>query len=130
MSVKSVEKPVQNTEVLTVSNKLTEENQNSFKENHNTLKRKYAEDVSFDISSVPKFIDSQEIIFKAAKEPAYKRYSPLLVKVSSKFTLPKSFHDLFKLFTSLESVINYLKSRATVAIFHKIQKSVELQSGL
>ena len=75
-------------------------------------------------------VEAKSIVFQQPKQPAYKRYSSLLTKSKTSLELPLALKNLIKIFVALESVLNYLKSRDTVAIFHKIQTSVQNQAGV
>jgi hypothetical protein len=84
-----------------------------------------------DIESLtpPVLVDSSPITFQTPKEkPAYKRFAHLISKTT--LELPLELQNLIKIFVALESVLNYLKSRDTIAIFHKIQQSVQNQAGV
>lgn len=77
-------------------------------------------------------IGSKPIEFQSVtkQEPAYRKYAPLLQTQSKTgLPLPPTFQKLLKLFVGVEVVLNYMKSRNTIAIFHKIQHSVERQAG-
>ena len=78
---------------------------------------------------IPKLINSQPIVKRTV--PAYEKYAPLLKQTKSKsgLPLPTKFDKLLLLFTSLETVINYMKSRDTIPILHRIIRSVEHQAS-
>jgi hypothetical protein len=76
----------------------------------------------------PKLLSSSKNIFKTATEPAYVRFKHLTVS-KTELPLPKEYENLFVLFNALETIVNYLRSRDTIPIFHKIQKPIENQSG-
>ncbi|KAI8900250.1 hypothetical protein BC833DRAFT_563418 [Globomyces pollinis-pini] len=77
---------------------------------------------------VPQLISTSPKTFKTHKDLHVPK---LNVNTNNKFKLPLpiEFQKLLKIFIGLEIVLNYLKARDTVPIFHKIQKEVELQSG-
>jgi DNA replication factor CDT1 like len=78
---------------------------------------------------IPQLINTQPIINKTV--PAFRKYAPLLKQTALKsgLPLPTKFNKLLTLFTSLETVVNYMKSRDTIPILHKIIKSVEHQAS-
>jgi hypothetical protein len=77
----------------------------------------------------PALVSAEPIVFSTPNEkPAYQRYAHLVRKPRTSLELPQSFQKLIKLFVALESVINYMKSRDSIAIFHKIQASVQNQA--
>ncbi|KAJ3325691.1 replication licensing factor Cdt1 [Boothiomyces sp. JEL0866] len=93
----------------------------------NSKKRSYDE---MDTNIAPLLIDITPKTFQTikAKEPAFRRFAGL---VNSKtVTLPKQYANLLKRFDALETIMNYLQSRGETCIFHKIKRSVEMQSEL
>jgi hypothetical protein len=79
----------------------------------------------------PTLVSAEPIVFsKPHERPAYQRYAHLIQKPKTSLELPRALQNLISLFVALESVINYMKSRDTIAVFHKIQSSVQDQARL
>ncbi|KAJ3271140.1 hypothetical protein HDV01_006998 [Terramyces sp. JEL0728] len=92
-----------------------------------TNKRSFDE---MNTDKTPQLIDITPKTFQTVKEkePAFRRFAAL---VNSKtITLPKLYSDLLKRFDALETIMNYLQSRNQTCIFHKVKRSVEMQSDL
>lgn len=62
---------------------------------------------------------------------ASRKIAPIIRKLKAKdgLDLPPAYAKLFKIFVGLETVLSYLKSRGTIPILYKIQKSVEQQAS-
>jgi hypothetical protein len=83
----------------------------------NPLKRK--------IIDPPLLIDPKSRVFSTVSHiPAHIKYKHL-TRSKTELMLPSDYESLFIIFNALETVVNYLRSKDTACIFHKVQKTVE-----
>ncbi|KAJ3367363.1 hypothetical protein HDU91_001477 [Kappamyces sp. JEL0680] len=80
----------------------------------------------------PKLLTTGPVAFKGVSaglesEPAFRKFAPLVqIKSKSSLELPQSHQKLLRLFIATETVLNYLKSKDSTAILHKILNSFDV----